>query len=116
MKKNFKTLFLFSAFISFSLMSNSNAQGNINEGKKIYEQNCASCHGIKGKGDGTVGAALNPKPRNFVEAKFKYGSDDKSLYKTISNGKGIMPQWKGILSDKQINNVISYIKTFKGKK
>ena len=100
------------------LLSNSvlaGGKGNVASGKKIYEQNCATCHGMSGKGDSPIAASLNPKPRNFVEAKFKYGSDDASLHKTIANGKGVMPSWKAILKDKQIDDVISYIRTFKKK-
>lgn len=43
----------------------------IKHGKKIYGQNCAMCHGAEGLGDGTAGAALNPKPRNLVEGNWK---------------------------------------------
>jgi cbb3-type cytochrome c oxidase subunit III len=107
---------LVTGFICVSFVINANAQGNSKDGKKIYEQNCATCHGVKGKGDGVIGMSLNPKPRNFVEAKFKYGSTDKDLYKVISNGKGVMPPWKGTLNDKQINDVIAYVRAFKGKK
>ena len=90
-------------------------KGDAKAGKKIFETNCATCHGLTGKGDGVASSALNPKPRNFFEAKFKYGSDDASLFKTISLGKGIMPPWKGILSDKQINDVIAHVRTLKKK-
>lgn len=102
---------------SFFLLSNYAiaGKGNADSGKKIYEQNCATCHGVKGKGDTPIAASLNPKPRNFVEAKFKYGSDDASLHKTISNGKGPMPPWKAILKPQQIDDVIAYIRKFKKK-
>lgn len=108
------TLFYVIASTSILFVANSAlAKGSAKEGKKVYEANCATCHGVKGKGDGAVGAALNPKPRNFVEGKFKYGSTDKDLFKTISNGKGIMPSWKASLNEKQINDVIAYVRTFK---
>jgi mono/diheme cytochrome c family protein len=85
------------------------------EGKQVYEANCAGCHGIEGNGKGPAAAALNPPPRNFVKADFKYGSDDASLTKTIENGVqgSAMPPWKGVLSDEQIKSVIAYIRTFK---
>lgn len=92
------------------------AAGDAKAGKKVFETNCAMCHGLKGKGDGAASAALNPKPRNFIEAKFKYGSDDASLAKTIANGKGPMPPWKAVLNKKQIDDVVAHIRTLKGKK
>jgi cbb3-type cytochrome c oxidase subunit III len=117
MKKNYA---LITALVMTSslLLSNSaiaGGKGNASAGKKVYEQNCATCHATSGKGDTPIAASLNPKPRNFVEAKFKYGSDDASLHKTIANGKGVMPAWKAILKDKQIDDVIAYIRTFKKK-
>ena len=115
---NRKTLLL--TVVSGSIMLSglsamAGGKGDAKAGKKVFETNCATCHGLTGKGDGAVAAALNPKPRNFVEGKFKYGSDDASLHKTIANGKGVMPAWKAILKDKQIDDVIAYIRTFKKK-
>lgn len=87
----------------------------LNEGKIVFQTNCATCHGTKGTGDGPASVALNPKPRNFVTGKFKYGNSDHQLFKTISNGVSgsAMAPWKGTLTDKQINNVIIYLKSLK---
>lgn len=102
-------------FLATSLLFSTSAfaKGDAKAGKKIYDQNCALCHGAKGKGDGVGAAALNPKPRNFVEGKFKYGSKDADLAKLIKNGKGTMPPWKAVLNDKQVDDVVSYIRTLK---
>jgi high-affinity iron transporter len=35
------------------------------EGSRLYAQNCASCHGATGHGDGAAAAALTPKPADF---------------------------------------------------
>jgi len=37
----------------------------LNQGKKLYEQNCALCHGANGDGKGPAGVALKPPPRTF---------------------------------------------------
>ena len=55
-------------------------------GAKVYANVCAVCHGPKGEGDGPAGMSLNPKPRNFVEGKWKVGGDSISLYKTLQTG------------------------------
>ncbi|MFN8674152.1 MAG: cytochrome c [Candidatus Sericytochromatia bacterium] len=105
----------FSAILASSLVFSTAALagGNAKDGKKIYDQNCTTCHGPKGKGDGAASAALNPKPRNFAEGKFKYGKTDAELVKFIKTGKGPMPPWGGVLKDKQIEDVLAYIKTLK---
>ena len=56
------------------------------EGQKIYNTNCAFCHGDKGLGDGVAGKGLQPPPRNLVEGDWKYGGDSISLYKSITKG------------------------------
>ena len=49
-------------------------------GKEIYEQYCALCHGPEGKGDGSLSANLDPKPRNHTDGAYMNAlSDDRSL-------------------------------------
>jgi cytochrome c5 len=56
-------------------------------GKELYNTSCASCHGNGGKGDGVAGAALNPKPRNFLSKEgWKNGMKISQMYKTIVEG------------------------------
>lgn len=38
----------------------------LSQGKKLYEQNCTTCHGPKGDGKGQLGGALKPAPTNFT--------------------------------------------------
>jgi mono/diheme cytochrome c family protein len=85
------------------------------EGRKIYQVNCATCHGPKGSGDGPASTSLNPKPTNFIKGKFKFGNSEAQLLKTISKGisNSAMPPWKGTLTDDQIHQVMFYIKSLK---
>ena len=53
-------------------------------GNKIYQAQCAVCHGAKGLGDGTPG--LIPPPRNLVEGKWKEGGSSKALFITLQKG------------------------------
>ena len=53
-------------------------------GNKIYQAQCAVCHGAKGLGDGTPG--LIPPPRNLVEGKWKQGGSSKALFVTLEKG------------------------------
>lgn len=55
-------------------------------GQKLYQTNCAMCHGAEGKGDGAAGAGLNPKPRNLVEGGWKKGSGLISKYQLLIDG------------------------------
>jgi len=59
----------------------------IAKGKKLFLQSCASCHGNTGKGDGTAGVALTPKPRNFTKnTGWINGRKLSDIYKTLEEG------------------------------
>lgn len=81
------------------------------EGAKIFDVNCKTCHGTQGHGDGPASAALNPAPKNIAELQETVGDD--YLFWRISSGKDgtAMIGWKGILSDEQIWQVISFIRS-----
>lgn len=58
----------------------------IAHGRHVFTTNCAMCHGQSGLGDGPAGASLNPRPRNFVEGKWKQGGRTQDLFKTLQTG------------------------------
>jgi hypothetical protein len=59
----------------------------LEKGEELYTANCASCHGAEGRGDGAAGAALNPKPRNFLELEgWTNGTTFTGFYKTLHEG------------------------------
>ncbi len=86
-------------------------------GQTIYTQNCTSCHGDAGLGDGPAGAALDPVPGNLQNAAKE--ASDAYLFWIISEGgsaasrSASMAAYKGVLSETDIWNVIAYIKTLK---
>ncbi len=57
-------------------------------GRDLYEANCASCHGSEGNGQGPAGVALNPAPRSFLEpgGQWTNGNTFFDMYKTLQEG------------------------------
>lgn len=84
------------------------------EGKKLYESNCASCHGPEGKGDGAAGKTLNPPPRNFHDLKgWTNGPQFSNMYKTLHEGiiaRG-MASYSNLKPEERINMIL-HIRTF----
>ena len=59
-------------------------------GKKIFADNCASCHGATGKGNRELGAP------DLTDAIWLYGSDKAVIVDGLWNGRaGVMPAWAG---------------------
>lgn len=90
-------------------------------GKRVYEQNCAACHGEKGDGKGSCSAFLIPRPRDFTQAHFRLRSTpsgqlptDEDLFRSVSLGLAgtPMPPWKWLLDDTDRWAVVEYVKTF----
>jgi high-affinity iron transporter len=86
---------------------------SIEAGKQVYEKNCANCHGKTGVGDGMMGAELNPKPANLVDADWKHGSTDGEIFTVIKDGvKGTgMKSFNSKLTTRQMWDVVNYVRS-----
>ena len=51
-----------------------------------YFVTCATCHGQTGKGDGLVGKALKPAPRDWTDKAWQASIDDEKIGKIIVEG------------------------------
>jgi mono/diheme cytochrome c family protein len=74
----------------------------------LFQQNCAVCHGPKGKG---VASVHTP---DFTNPAFERSLSNQDITAAIRNGKagGRMPAWSGKLTDAQIDSLSSYIRSF----
>ena len=81
------------------------------DGAEVFKSNCEMCHGPQGHGDGVAAQSLDPKPKNLAILQKSVGDD--YLFWRISEGKPgtSMVAWKGILSEEQIWQAVSFIHT-----
>lgn len=78
-------------------------------GKRVYDKQCAACHGATGFGDGEAAYLLYPKPRDFTAATYRLVSTweqqptDEDLYMAISRGMpgSAMPSWGHLSEDER---------------
>ena len=101
----------------------------LEEGRQLYAQNCAACHGETGKGDGVMASSLEKMPSmpgmkmtghetvtpiDFTDAQNMLGASDAILAgKIIRGGMGTgMPYWGPIFTEEQIQAVVDYLWTF----
>lgn len=90
---------------------------SIKAGETLFQRTaqplaCFNCHGSKGDGQGPMGAALNPPPRNFTCGETMQDISDGQMFWIIkegSNGTGMMAFSN--MPDNQIWQLILYIKS-----
>lgn len=89
---------------------------NVGAGKRLYEHNCSTCHGITGKGDGPAGRTLQPPAADLARTLRLPMASDAYLYWAIAEGGAqfgtAMPAMKGTWQPNDIWKTIVYMRTF----
>ena len=81
-------------------------------GKTLYSQHCKSCHGAKGKGDGTKAATLDTECGDFT--KDLAAQTDGAIFFKTSEGRKDMPSFKKKIPEADdIWAVVNYLRTLK---
>jgi mono/diheme cytochrome c family protein len=96
-------------------------QGNqdaVAAGKQVFDSSCQTCHGPEAKGDGPVGASLNPRPAN-LQLTVKETTAPYMHWVVTEGGSAAglsssMPSFQGNLSDDDIWRVVSYLRSTYG--
>ena len=76
---------------------------------ELYQQQCASCHGVDGTGDRTQGAP------NLTDQEWLFGGERDDIYNTIYNARNShMPAWQDRLDDASIKALAVHVHTLGG--
>jgi high-affinity iron transporter len=83
------------------------------QGRALFHQHCAICHGEAADGQGVTAAYLTPSPRDLTGAEWQGRIDDRHLYHVIAEGRRgtAMPSWKPSLSPGEIWSLVAYIRS-----
>ena len=87
-------------------------RGDEANGGVVYKAKCAMCHGPDGKGETAMGKNLKLKDLGSADVQNVHDSELKTL---LEKGKGKMPSLKGKLTDRQMGDVIQFVRSFKKK-
>ena len=85
---------------------------SIKAGKDVWAQQCKSCHGATGKGDGSKAEKIEISIPDFTGKDFQAMSDGEIYYKT-TEGRKPMPGFKEKLSDTERWQVVTFMRTLK---
>jgi mono/diheme cytochrome c family protein/plastocyanin len=117
--------------VAYLWQSNTDKESLAN-GKQLYAQNCAACHGENGAGDGVFADDLKAAgdasaqtmvgtqdmkiqtPANFIDPTRMLGASPALLQgKILRGGMGTgMPMWGSIFTENQIWELVAYIYSF----
>ncbi len=89
----------------------------VGQGKLTFTYYCQTCHGETGAGDGFNAFNLDPHPRDLSAPEFQKKKSDADLADAIRRGgsgvglSALMPPWGHTLSDRQVGELVLYIRT-----
>lgn len=92
---------------------------SLKRGEEVYNQTCATCHGVDGGGNGPVaGPPFGQGPFGLVlpiggPMSVSKALSDGHIYTTITLGRGRMPSYRRILPEDRWN-VVNYVRDLNG--
>ncbi len=93
----------------------------VRRGQKLYQNQCAVCHGITGDGNGFLANGFDVKPRDFRQGWYKFRTTKsgqlptfEDIERTIRQGvpNSTMPAWGQFLKPEEIHDVARYLVVF----
>lgn len=93
-------------------------------GKRIFDSNCAACHGDAGVGAVRAGQAIpgldeqnRRQPPDLTDDVWDHGSSDGAIFTAIKRGlpPTLMPGFEGGIADTDIWNIVNYIRSLRNK-
>lgn len=76
-------------------------------GQATYKTSCQSCHGATGTPSAGMAKLMNVKPAS------EYKTSAQEQFESVKNGKDKMKPFAGKLSDAEIKDAITYLRTLK---
>ncbi len=78
-------------------------------GKRLFEDNCAACHGRAAHGNQALGAP------DLTDHDWLYGGTGKDIVTSITHGRGgVMPSWSA-LGDTTVKDLAQYVLSLSGR-
>lgn len=93
---------------------------HLEDGRRVYYQNCFYCHGDAMAGDGMFVHGLNPIPSNFTDKGVLPNLEEGFVFWRVAKGgpgmpaeggpwDSAMPVWEQFLTEEEIWNVVMYL-------
>ena len=92
---------------------------SIAAGASTYARQCATCHGVTGRGDGQLAAATaayGSRPSNLADTTWQHGSSDGEIFVAIRDGIGpdfTMDAYRERFTEPDIWHLVNYLRTLR---
>jgi mono/diheme cytochrome c family protein len=83
---------------------------SIARGRALYEENCATCHGLTGQGDGPTAATLNPPPASLSVHMPLHPDGQAFIFISKGFPGTAMSAWESRLTEEQRWDLVNYIR------
>jgi len=108
------------------------SRGAIERGHALFEQNCATCHGKRGKGDAPGASTMNPRPPDLTTLTKRHGAFPAERIEATLKGTDqtkahtpTMMAWKALFladangnetaADARVKDVVAFIASLQAK-
>ena len=99
------------AYLRFLGRSKFELMGDPEAGMQLYQKYCQVCHGEEGDGEGIMTNLMGITPMDHTNPNETDTLSNEDIAKSILDGKGrFMPAWQGILSQEDVEGLVSYIR------
>lgn len=78
----------------------------------LWQSQCASCHGMSGRGDGPMGSMVHAT--DLTRADWQGKTSDQDIAKVIVEGRGRMPKFEA-MAPEIVNALVKRIRTLRAR-
>lgn len=81
---------------------------------RLFRRHCVSCHGRDGKGQTSKGKFSHA--RDLTDAQWQDDVSDERIFNSIMNGRNVrgnMPAFSDKLNEREVNSLVTFVRTFK---
>ncbi len=89
---------------------------SVEKGKKLYGTQCAMCHGKTGDGKGDLAEVMHVSPPDLTKPDTLAKRTDGDLFAIIDKGSLSMPAEGKRLKEKQVWDLVNFMRTLQGEK
>jgi mono/diheme cytochrome c family protein len=89
--------------------------GKTSSAPQLYARHCASCHGADGRSRTSKGKFSHA--RDLTDAKWQDDVTDERIFNSIMNGRNVrgnMPAFSDKLDERDVDEMVRYVRKFKG--